>query len=914
MAATLVLLDGHSLAYRAFYALPTDLATKAGTVTNAVYGFTSMLVKLLADEKPEFIAVAFDAPARTFRDDLDPDYKANRKETPSLFSSQMPLIREVLETLQVPMIQIEGVEADDVIATLATRAAEAGVDVLVVTGDRDAFQLVSDPHIKVLYNRRGVSDYARYDEAGIAERYLGVTPAQYPQYAALRGDTSDNLPGVPGIGEKTAAALIVKYGNLEDIFAHLDELPPKQRQNLGEAQDRVLLNRTMSILRRDVDVGVAPEDLRQGAWDAEKVRVLFDQLEFRTLLPRLPDAMGDAAAVTEVDALECEVEIVDTAAGARQLFEDVRAAGGRYALEARFAAAPGRSDVLGVAVARPGVRGGPEDGGVRGGPGDGADGTIPVAYVPAGVLADPAVAAALAALVGEGGPPLVAHRAKELMRGLWRLAGRAVEVCTLDLDTAVAAYLLDPAEGRYVLEELARRYLSLEVAPPAAASEGMLDFDGRAGTDETGRRAAAVLRLAATLEEALAARELTDLYGRIERPLVRVLARMEEAGVRVDLEFLRELAITLTKECGELEARIHAAAGERFNVNSTPQLRHILYEKLGLTPVKKTKTGASTDADSLQKMVGEHPIVEELLRYREVEKLRNTYAEALPPLVGSDGRIHAVLNQTIATTGRISSEAPNLQNIPLRTPDGREFRRAFLPAEGCLLVVADYSQIELRLLAHLAEDPGLIDAFSRDADVHTTTAARVFGVEESAVAPFQRRFAKVVNYGLAYGMEAYGLGQRMDIPTDQAKEILDAYFASFPNVRAFMESTVREARARGYTTTLFGRRRQLPELSSDNFRIRQMGERMAQNAPVQGGAADIFKLAMVNLDAELEGRGSAARMVLTVHDEVVLEVPTGEVDAVVPLVREVMETVCELAVPLRVDMAVGATWADAKSG
>jgi DNA polymerase-1 len=903
--ATLVLLDGHSLAYRAFYALPTDLATKAGTVTNAVYGFTSMLVKLLADEKPEFIAVAFDAPARTFRDDLDPEYKANRKETPSLFSSQMPLIREVLETLQVPMIQIEGVEADDVIATLATRAAEAGVDVLVVTGDRDAFQLVSDPHIKVLYNRRGVSDYARYDEAGIAERYLGVTPAKYPQYAALRGDTSDNLPGVPGIGEKTAAALIVKYGNLEEIFAHLDELPPKQRQNLGEAQERVLLNRTMSILRRDVDVGVAPEDLRQGAWDAEKVRVLFDQLEFRSLLPRLPDAMGDTAAVGEVDALECEVEIVDSAAGARQLFGDVRAAGGRYALEARFAAAPGRSDVVGVAVARAGVRGAPEDAG---------DGTIPVAYVAAEVLADPGVAAALAALVGEGGPPLVAHRAKELMRGLWRLAGPAVEVCTLDLDTAVAAYLLDPAEGRYVLEELARRYLSLEVAPPAAAAEGTFDFDGRAGIDETGRRAAAVLRLAATLEEALAARELTDLYGRIERPLVRVLARMEEAGVRVDLEFLRELAVTLTKECGELEARIHAAAGERFNVNSTPQLRHILYEKLGLTPVKKTKTGASTDADSLQKMVGEHPIVEELLRYREVEKLRNTYAEALPPLVGPDGRIHAVLNQTIATTGRISSEAPNLQNIPLRTPDGREFRRAFLPADGCLLVVADYSQIELRLLAHLAEDPGLIDAFWRDADVHAATAAKVFGVEESAVAPFQRRFAKVVNYGLAYGMEAYGLGQRMDIPTDQAKEILDAYFASFPNVRAFMESTVREARARGYTTTLFGRRRQLPELSSDNFRIRQMGERMAQNAPVQGGAADIFKLAMVNLDAELERRGMAARMVLTVHDEVVLEVPTGEVDTAVALVREVMETVCELAVPLRVDMAVGATWADAKSG
>ncbi|MGH9037620.1 MAG: DNA polymerase, partial [Acidimicrobiia bacterium] len=585
------------------------------------------------------------------------------------------------------------------------------------------------------------------------------------------------------------------------------------------------------------------------------------------------------------------------------------------ALEARFAGATGRSDLVGLALARPGARGAPGE----------ADDSGIVAYLPAAVLGDPSVAEALRALVADGGPPLLAHRAKELMRGLWRLAGRAgsdagigvaggsVEVCTLDLDTAVAAYLLDPAEGRYVLEELARRYLSLEVTGAAAAAEGTLDFDGRAGIDETGRRAAAVLQLAGTLEEGLAARELTDLYRRIERPLVRVLARMEEAGVRVDLEFLRELAITLTKECGELEARIHEAAGEHFNVNSTPQLRRVLYEKLGLNPVKKTKTGASTDADSLQKLVGMHPIVEELLRYREVEKLRNTYAEALPPLVGPDGRIHAVLNQTIASTGRISSEAPNLQNIPLRTPDGREFRRAFLPADGCLLVVADYSQIELRLLAHLAQDPGLIEAFQRDADVHATTAARVFGVEESAVAPFQRRFAKVVNYGLAYGMEAYGLAQRMDIPTDQAKEILDAYFASFPNVRAFMEGTVREARACGYTTTLFGRRRLLPELSSDNFRIRQMGERMAQNAPVQGGAADIFKLAMVNLDAELERRGMAARMVLTVHDEVVLEVPVDEVDAAVALVREVMESVCELAVPLRVDIATGATWADAKA-
>ncbi len=890
--ATLVLLDGHSLAYRAFYALPTDLATKAGTVTNAVFGFTSMLVKLMSEEKPEYLAVAFDAPVRTFRYDLDPEYKAGRKETPSLFASQMPLIREVLETMQVPQLCVEGVEADDVIATLATQGAAEGLDVIVVTGDRDAFQLIEDPHIKVLYNRRGVSDYVLYDEAGIAERYLGVTARQYPQYAALRGDNSDNLPGVPGIGEKTAAALIVKYGDLDAVFEHLDDLPPKQRQNLGEHKERVLLNRTMTWLRRDVELEFAISDLRQGAWDPEAVRTLFNQLEFRSLFARLPMAMGEAAPPPETDTFECVVANLGEPEEAARFLGEVAAGGKRYVLEPRFSAALGRSDLLGMAVAV-----------------DDASAT----YLPAHVLEAPVVVEALAGLLGPGGPPLVAHRVKELTHGLRRLpGGQAIDVRTLDLDTAIAAYLLDPAETAYELPELARRYLSLDVSAGTAAAEGQLDLDGNSGVEEAGRRAAAVHRLAVALEEGMAARELTEVYQTVERPLVRVLARMEEAGIGVDTEFLRELSVELTKECGELEARIHAAAGERFQINSVPQLRRILFEKLGLTPVKKTKTGPSTDADSLQKMAADHPIVEELLRFREVEKLRNTYADSLPPLVGPDGRIHGIFNQTVATTGRISSESPNLQNIPLRTPGGREFRRAFIPAEGCELLMADYSQIELRLLAHLAHDPGLIEAFQRDADVHTTTAAKVFGVPEAEVAPFQRRFAKVVNYGLAYGMEAYGLGQRMDIPTDQAKEILDAYFASFPNVRSFMEGTVKEARSRGYTTTLMGRRRLLPELSSDNFRIRQMGERMAQNAPVQGGAADIFKLAMVNLDAELEARAMRSKMVLTVHDEVVLEVPLEEHDAAVEVVREVMESVVTLEVPLRVDIATGSTWADAK--
>ena len=877
----LLLLDGHSLAYRAFFALPSDLATKAGTVTNAVYGFTSMLTKVMTDERPDYIAVAFDAPGgATFRYELDPDYKAGRKETPDLFASQLPLIHEVLETVEIVQLQVSGVEADDVIATLAVRAADEGVDVVIVTGDRDSFQLVRDPHIKVLYNRRGVSDYALYDEAGIQERTGGVTPTQYPEYAALRGDNSDNLPGVPGIGEKTAAKLVTTYGDLETIFEHLDDLPPKQRQNLGEFKDRVFKNREMSLLHLDVECGVEITDLKQGAFDREKMRVLFDQLEFRTLLPRFLDAVGDVAEVSEAETLDVEVV---TARDANAALTAIGAAtkADRVAIEARWAGAPRRGGLIGIALASD------------------AD----VTYIAAELLDDSTTAAALTTLLATA--HLVVHRSKELAHGLEQALPALVH------DTAVMAYLLDPGEGKYALEDLALRYLTLELRSPDQV-EGTLDLDGDAGVGETGRRAAILLRLADTLREALDARELTDLYERIELPLIPVLVAMEAAGVRIDVEYLADLGKELNDRCRQLEAEIHALAGEQFNVNSTPQLRKVLFENLGLTPVKKTKTGPSTDADSLQKMAESHPIVDVLLKYREVEKLRSTYADALPPLVAADGRIHATFNQLATTTGRISSEAPNLQNVPVRTSEGRELRRAFIAAEGCALLTADYSQIELRVLAHLAEDPGLIDAFERGADIHTTTAARVFDVDEAKVDAFQRRFAKVVNYGLAYGMEAYGLGQRLDIPTDQAREILDAYFDAFPNVAGYMTETVREAKSRGYTTTIFGRRRQLPELASDNFRIRQMGERMAQNAPVQGSAADIFKLAMIDLDRALAADGFESRMILTVHDELVLEVPDGERDRLEPVVRATMEGVTELRVPLVVDLGFGATWADTK--
>jgi DNA polymerase-1 len=891
--STLLLLDGHSLAYRAFYALPTDLATSSGQVTNAVYGFTSMLIKVVGDEHPDHLAVAFDTAAPTFRKEKDATYKAGRKETPDLFRSQLPLIHQVLETLAVPILEVDGVEADDVIATLAERAAGDDIEVIVVTGDRDSYQLVRDPHIRVLYNKRGVSDYALYDEAGILDR-TGVTPVQYPQYAALRGDTSDNLPGVPGIGEKTAAKLVSTYDTLESIFEHLDDLPPKQRQNLGEHRDQVFHNREMSILQRDVPLDVDVDRLRIGGWDPEAVRELFQQLEFRTLYPRLLEALGttdDDAATVEATTLDVEVEHCTTAKALAATLAAVAEANTRYALDADWQGIPGTSTLRGLAVAS-------------------ADS---VAYAPADLLQEEPVAKALATLVGPGGPPLVTHRAKELMHGLRWAASVTVE--SLDLDTAVMAYLVDPGEGRYDLGELCLRFCGFELtSPDREQAEGTLDLDGDASGDASGRRAAAILRLGDALRDALDARELRALYEDVERPLVGVLATMEDVGVRLDREFLDEMRADLQKQCDQLESQIHAHAGEPFVINSVPQLRRILFEVLELTPVKRTKTGPSTDADSLQKMAAtsEHPILADLLKFREVEKLRSTYADALPPLVQADGRIHATFNQIATTTGRISSENPNLQNIPVRTAEGREMRRAFVADDGSGLLTADYSQIELRILAHLAEDPGLIDAFARGADVHTITAARVFGVDEQKVDDFQRRFAKVVNYGLAYGMEAYGLGQRLDIPTDQAREILDSYFESFPNVHEYMESTVREAKARGYTTTILGRRRQITELSSDNFRIRQMGERMAQNAPVQGSAADIFKVAMVRTETALRDGRFATRMILTVHDELVFEVPLDERDAIEPVVREAMEGAIELAVPLVVDMGFGPSWAEAK--
>jgi len=887
--AKLMLLDGNSLTYRAFFALPTDMATASGQVTNAVFGFTSMLINMIRDHEPDGIMVAFDRPEPTFRHEMIPTYKAQREPAPDILRQQMGLVREVVDALHIPMVELVGFEADDVLATLATRARDNGDDVIVVTGDRDTYQLVEDPYVRVLYNKRGVSDYALYDEAGILER-TGVTPELYAQYAALRGDNSDNLPGVPGVGEKTASRLINKYGGLDGIFANVDEQTPKLRENLIEHEARARLNLDAMVLVRDAPVELDITDLRWDDVDADEVSRLFEFLEFRSLYDRLNDVLEGRLPTLEATGgvLEAELTTVTSPIQAVGVLELLRSRREPVAVAPAWLG----EHFEGLAVVTTA-----EDG--------------EVAYIGHELIADDDVAASLSALVGDGGVPINAHHIKPVIRALARFG---VDLTRLDIDTQLAAYLVDPADNRYGLDALLLRYLQLELATDSAAAAGQLDFEGDTvgPAQVAAREALGVDALAPAMAEMMQARGLRELYDEIERPLVRVLAHMESLGVGVDVAELTRLRDYLVSECDRLRNEIVAAAGHDFNVNSTKQLREVLFDELGLTPQKKTKTGFSTDAASLERIRDQHPIVEALLSYREVEKLRSTYGQGLLDVVGPDDRIHATFNQTVARTGRLSSEDPNLHNIPVRTEQGREFRRAFVPSSGRHLLVADYNQIELRVIAHLADDPGLIQAFESGRDIHNTTAASVFGVDGADVTIEQRSKAKMVSYGLAYGMEAYGLAQRLSIPTEEASRILDSYFEAFPMVRSFMDRVVAEAKERGYTETEFGRRRQIPELASPNFRVRQAAERQAMNAPIQGLAADIFKVALVRLDRALNEDGYDSDLVLQVHDEVILEVPPDELEVVEKLTVETMMGAADLRVPLDVNVSVGATWADAK--
>jgi len=882
--AKVMLIDGNSLTYRAFFALPTDMATASGQVTNAVFGFTSMLINLIKDHHPDHIGVAFDRPEPTFRHEMTPTYKAQRESAPDILRQQMGLVREVLEALKIPSIELVGFEADDIIATLATQGRDRGDDVIVVTGDRDSYQLVEDPHIKVLYNKRGVSDYAFYDEAGILER-TGVKPVDYVEYAALRGDNSDNLPGVPGVGEKTAAKLINERGGIDGIYAALDELTPKLRENLAANEDNVRNNVEMMVLVRDVELDIGIDDLNKGDHDSDEVRTLFDFLEFRTLHDRLAEAIG-AEVGPAAEVLEAELTTFDTAGDA----------------VAALAEAAGGSGVLALAV---------PDAGVDDGLAFVIDGAAAeVGFVPGAVLTGGKVLDALRELLGPDGRPVAMHGAKATAR---RLLDFDVDMRDLRVDTRLAAYLLNPADNRYDLGELLYQYAGLEL-PESGPPDGQLDLDGEQEDPaaEPCRAALAVDRLVGPITEAMTSQGSVALHDELEVPLVRVLARMEHRGIGVDPVVLTRIRDELTAETEGLRDAVIADAGHDFNVNSTKQLREVLFDELGLTPGKKTKTGYSTDAQSLEKMRGEHPIVEHLLAYREIEKLRSTYGEGLVAEVGEGDRIRATFNQTVARTGRLSSDRPNLHNIPVRSERGRVFRTAFVAPPGHKLLIADYDQIELRCIAHLAEDPGLIEAFDAGDDIHTATAAKVFGIDPADVHVEERSKAKMVSYGLAYGMEAYGLAQRLNIAVSEAAEILDSYFEAFPSVKQYMDDTVEQARERGYTETLFGRRRQIPELSSGNRQVRQAGERQAMNAGIQGLAADIFKVALVRLDKAIEDEGLDTRIVLQVHDEIILETPDAEVERASELTRSVMRDAFDLRVPLEIDLQVADTWADAK--
>ena len=899
MPRPLLLIDGNSLTYRAFFALPTDLMTASGQVTNAVTGFCAMLVTLLREHEPDGVAVAFDLPGGTFRHERLPSYKANREKQPDILYEQLALVRDLVEALGLRVVEAEGFEADDVLATLATAARDAGRDAIIVTGDRDSYQLVEDPHVRVLYNKRGVSDYALYDEAGIEER-TGVRPDDYVHYAALRGDPSDNLPGVPGVGEKTAAKLVNTYDGLDGIFGAAAEQTPKLRQNLEENEERVRLNVELMVLVRDVPLGLTADDLKRRPADVDRAVGLFDLLELRTARVRLgelldtdfsPDGAGGSEGVSGGRG-GGDIEVV--------VQRPVDAASACLAL-AGLSATP-----IALHGGEGGSGGGSLEDGLALSAGDGA-----VVWLERDLLEAPEVAGALTGLLGVGGPGIAFHDGKPLVKALRRLG---IDACAPVLDTRLAAYLLDPADPSFGLEQLLERHTECRL-PEAGVAEGQLDLGGDtiASVDAAALRARAVELLVEPMLAAIDGQGIAGLNTDVELPLVRVLARMEEVGVGVDVAELTRLRDHLTTECGRLRSAIHEAAGEEFNVNSTKQLREVLFEKLGLTPGKKTKTGYSTDAATLERLRDDHPVVEHLLAYREVEKLRSTYGEGLLAEVGEGDRIRATFNQTVARTGRLSSDAPNLHNIPVRTEAGRAFRRAFVPAEGFTLLVADYNQIELRCIAHLAEDPGLIAAFEAGDDVHTAVAARTWEVDPEDVTPELRSRAKMVAYGLAYGMEAYGLSQRLGVPVDEAAEILDGYFIAFPAVREYMDRTVAEARDRGYTETLFGRRRRIPELSSPNFNIRQAGERQAMNAGIQGLAADIFKVALVRLDRHLEDTGMASRLILQVHDEVILEVVPDEQEDVLRVVPEILSGAYDLRVELAVDVATGGTWADAKT-
>ncbi len=887
----LLLLDGHSLAYRAFFALPVDnFSTATGQHTNAVYGFTSMLANVLRDEQPTHVAVAFDLSRQTFRLAEYSEYKAKRNKTPDEFKSQLPLIQRMLDALSIKWLHHEGYEADDIIATLATQATGEGMEVLVLTGDRDSLQLVNDT-TTILYPMRGVSDLARMTPAAVEEKY-GVPPHRYPELAALVGEASDNLPGVPGVGPKTAAKWIQTYDGLDNLVTHVDKVGGKAGENLRAHLTDVLRNRRLNALVCDLPLPVGPTDFARAEWDRPTALELLDELEFRgELRTRLLDVVGADEQPVEADtgfALDGRVLAPEEVAGflAELGNEPV-------GVQVRGTWGSGTCRVEGLALATVDDR---------------------AAYLDVAGLS-PEADAALAAWLADADRPKVLHDAKgpglALAAQGWTLAGLAT-------DTAVAAYLVQPDQRSYDLGDLTLRYLKRELRQEAAPEQDALFDDafleGEGAVDAAATtamlQARAVLDLAVVLTAEVEEHGATRLLAEVELPLVANLAAMERTGIAVDVDHLEALEADFGVEVRAAAEEAFAVIGKEINLGSPKQLQVVLFDELGMPKTKKTKTGWTTDADALQGLFEktEHPFLLHLLRHRDVTRLRQT-VEGLLKTVQPDGRIHTTFNQLIAATGRLSSTEPNLQNIPVRTESGRRIREAFVVGEGYeTLMTADYSQIEMRIMAHLSEDELLIEAFRSGQDFHSITASKVFETPADEVTVEQRAKIKAMNYGLAYGLSAFGLSQQLKITPAEARVLMDEYFETFGGIRDYLGGIVDEARRSGYTETIMGRRRYLPDLTSDNRQRREMAERMALNAPIQGSAADLIKVAMLDVDRAIAEAGLRSRMLLQVHDELVLEVASGEADELTALVRERMGGAADLAVPLDVSVGTGRSW------
>ena len=887
----LLLLDGHSLAYRAFFALPVEnFATAEGQHTNAVYGFTSMLVNVLRDEVPTHVAVAFDRSRQTFRLEQYSDYKAKRNKTPDEFSSQLPLIRRVLDAVGITHLDLAGYEADDIIATLTTQALAADMEVLILTGDRDSLQLVTESST-VLYPMRGVSDLARMTPASVEEKY-GVPPARYPELAAIVGETSDNLPGVPGVGQGYAAKWLTQFDGLDNVIARADEITGKKGESLRAHLGDVIRNRQLNALVRDLTLPVVVTELGRRTWDRAAGLELLDELEFRgELRTRLLDTIDpDPADAAPVEAgFELDGRRLADGEVAGWLAEH----------------APARERV-GVAVG----------GSWRGGTGDVhsiavATSAGEAAWIDTAELG-PDDDAAVALWLADDARPKAVHDANGPSLAL---AGRGWTLAGLEVDTALAAYLVQPDQRSYDLADLTLRYLKRELRQDSADADQLtLDaLDDTAASDTAMLTARAVLDLADALDEAVEEHGGTALLREVELPLIGTLVRMEQAGIAVDTDYLEGLEQEFGEQVRAAAQDAYDVIGKEINLGSPKQLQVVLFDELDMPRTKRTKTGWTTDADALAQLFEktEHPFLQHLLRHRDVIRLRQT-VEGLLKCVAPDGRIHTTYNQIIAATGRLSSTDPNLQNIPIRTEAGRRIREAFVVGEGYdSLLTADYSQVEMRIMAHLSRDELLIEAFRSGHDFHSITAARVFGVDADAVGTEQRAKIKAMNYGLAYGLSAFGLSQQLRIDTSEARALMEEYFETFGGVRDYLGGIVDEARRSGFTETIMGRRRYLPDLTSDNRQRREMAERMALNAPIQGSAADLVKVAMLGVERALAEEGMASRMLLQVHDELVLEVAPGEQEALTELVRTQMGGAADLAVPLDVSVGFGRSWHDA---